>query len=125
MTFEGSTAIVRSLFRDRHVVRVRLAQAGTRDAHEARGLHLLDRRTAAVAHRLAHAADQLVHDRRKRALVRDTPLDALRHELVDVLDVALEIAVLRVRATAHRTERGHAAILLEALALVDDHATAR
>src|SRR5918912_3319753 len=35
--------IVRRLLRDRHVVRVRLAQAGAGYAHELRVLHLLDR----------------------------------------------------------------------------------
>src|SRR6476661_6753113 len=76
-TFDGSAAIVRSLFRDGHVVRVRLAQPGGRDAHEARGLHLGDRRGAAVAHRLPQAADQLVDDRAQRALVGDPSLDSL------------------------------------------------
>ena len=52
-TCASSAAIVRRLFRDRHVVRVRLAQPRRRDADEARPLHLLDRRGAAVAHRLA------------------------------------------------------------------------
>src|SRR5258705_4437272 len=42
ITCDGSAAIVRRLFRDRHVVRVRLAQPGARDAHETRGLHLVD-----------------------------------------------------------------------------------
>src|ERR1051326_2271355 len=53
-------AIVRCVLRDRDVVRVRLAQAGARDADEARLLHRLDRRRAAIAHRLAQAADHLV-----------------------------------------------------------------
>src|SRR5947209_9239331 len=48
-TFDGSAAIVRRLFRDRHVVRVRLAQPGSGDADEACGLHVVDRRRAAVA----------------------------------------------------------------------------
>ena len=49
------------------------------------------------------------------------PLDALGDELLDVLDVALEVAVLRERAGLHRAERAHAAVLLVALALgVDD-----
>src|SRR5205823_11267683 len=74
-TFDGSAAIVWRLFRDRHVVRMGLAQAGGRDPHEARALHLLDRRRAAVAHRLAQAADQLMEHRRERALVRNATLD--------------------------------------------------
>src|SRR5579859_6033264 len=121
MTFPGSAAIVRRLFRDHHVVGMRLAQARTGDAHEPRCLHLVDRRRPAVAHRLADTADELVDDGRERALVRNATLDPLRHELVDVLDVVLEVAVLRVAARAHRAERAHAAVLLEALALVHDH----
>src|SRR5687768_8994151 len=38
-----SAPIVRRLLRDRHVVRMALAQAGTGDAHELRIAHLLDR----------------------------------------------------------------------------------
>src|SRR5712691_3913746 len=68
-TRDGSAAIVRRLFRDRHVVRMRLAQPCARDAHEPRSFHLLDRGGAAVAHRLAETSDQLVHDRPQRALV--------------------------------------------------------
>src|SRR3954467_6856285 len=86
-TTAGSAPIVRRLLRDRHVVRVALAQPGGGDADEARGLHLLDRGRPAVAHRLADAADELVQDRRERALVRDAALDALGDELLDVLDV--------------------------------------
>ena len=40
--------------------------------------------------------------------------------LLDVLDVALEVAVLGERARLHRAERAHAAVLLEALALDED-----
>src|SRR3954468_14606175 len=87
-------AIVRRLLRDRHVVRMALAQPGAGDAHEARALHLGRRRGAAVAHRLAQAADELVDDRRQRPLVRDPPLDPLWHEVARILDVALEVPVL-------------------------------
>src|SRR3954454_24578019 len=124
-TTSASAAIVRRLLRDRHVVRMRLAQTGRRDAHELRVVQLLDRRGAAVAHRLPQSADELVQDRRERPLVRDAPLDALGHELVDVLDVALEIAILRERARAHRAERAHPAVLLEALALVEHDVSRR
>src|SRR3954451_7200645 len=120
-----SAAIVRRLLRDRHVMRMRLAQPGRGDADELRVVQLLDRRGAAVAHRLPQSADELVEDRRERALVRDAPLDALGHELVDVLDVALEVAILRERARAHRAEGAHAAVLLEALALVEHHVSRR
>src|SRR5579864_491548 len=121
----GSAAIVRRLFRDRHVVRMRLAQARAGDAHEACILQLVDGRRAAVAHGLAQPTDELVHDRRERPLVRDAPLDALGHELVDVFDIVLEVAVLREAARLHGAERAHAAILLEALALMDDHLARR
>src|ERR671919_358835 len=91
--------VVRRVLRDRHTVGVALVQARGRDPREARpSLHLLDRGCTAVAHRLPEAADELVHDRRQWPLVRDAPFDALGDELVHVLDVALEVAVLRERA---------------------------
>src|SRR5438105_1606020 len=124
-TFAGSAAIVRRLLRDRHVVRVRLAQPRDRDPHERRTLHLLDRRRAAVAHRLPQAAYELLDDALQRALVRNPPLDTLGNELVDVLDVPLEVPVLGEPARLHRPERAHAAVLLEALALKEDHVARR
>ena len=79
-------AVVRRVLRDRDVVRMALAQPGGRDPDEAGArLHLLDRRGAAVAHRLPEAADDLVDDARQRALVRHAALDALGHELVGPL----------------------------------------
>src|SRR4051812_9924706 len=98
-----------------------LAEPGAGDADERRALHLLDRRRPAVAHRLAETADELVEHVRDRPLVRDAALDALRHELVDVLDVALEVAVFGIAAGLHRAERAHAAVLLEPLAAREDH----
>src|SRR5438067_9074472 len=53
----SASAVIRRLLRDRHVVRMRLAQAGPGDAHELRALHVLDRGRAAVPHRLPQAAD--------------------------------------------------------------------
>src|SRR3954453_8275552 len=53
---KGSAAIVRSLFRDRHVVRMRLSETGAGDTDKARLLHVLDRRRAAVAHGLPEPA---------------------------------------------------------------------
>src|SRR5438105_7172224 len=91
----ASPPIVRRLLRDRHVVRVRFAQAGAGDANELRVMHLLNRRGAAVAHGLPQAADELVDDRGERPFVGDAALDSFRDELVDVLDVPLEIAVFR------------------------------
>src|SRR5438270_2694157 len=110
--------IVRRLLRDRHVVRMALTQAGGGDADELRPLHLLDRRRAAIAHRLAQPTDELVQDPRQRPLVGNAALDALRYELVDVLDVALEVAVARRAARAHGPERAHPAVFLEAFALL-------
>src|SRR5262245_55197469 len=113
----ASAPIVRRLLRDRHVVRMRFAQPRGGDANEPRTLHLRDRCGPAVAHRLPKAADELVRDRRERPLVGHAPLDALGHKLVHVLDVALEVAVLRERPRAHRAEGAHAPVLLEALTL--------
>src|SRR3954469_2632662 len=98
----SAAPVIGSVLRDRDVVRVRLPQPGAGDAHEPRLLHRLDRRRAAVAHRLAQPADHLVQDAGDWPLVRDATLDALRNELLDVLDVALEVAVLRVAARLHR-----------------------
>src|SRR5262249_39002545 len=80
---------------------------------------------AAVAHRLAETADDLVDDPLERSLVRDAPLDPLGDELVDVFDVALEVAVLREAARLHRAERAHAAVLLVALTVREDHFAGR
>src|SRR3954447_8561499 len=120
----ASAPIVRRLLRDRHVVRMRLPQAGRGDPNELRVVQLLDRRRAAIPHRLPQSPDELVQDRRERSLVRNASLDSLRHELVDVLDVTLEVPVLRERARPHGAERAHAAVLLEPLALVE-HDVAR
>src|SRR3954447_24038977 len=89
-TCASSAAIVRRFLRDRHVVRMRLAQSRRRDLDEARTLHLGNRLGAAVAHRLPQPTDKLVHDLLERPLVRGAPLDPLGDELLDVLDVALE-----------------------------------
>src|SRR6476619_2145772 len=112
-----SAAIVRCLLRDRHVVRMALAKSRGSDADELRSLHLLDRRRPAIAHRLAHPADELVQDRRDGPLVRYAPFDSRRDALLDVLDVALEVAVARRAPRAHRAEGAHAPVLLEAFAL--------
>src|SRR5207237_6104358 len=46
--------------------------------------------------------------------------DSLGHKFVHVLDVTLEVPVPRRAPRAHRTERAHAAVLLETLTLVED-----
>src|SRR5207247_10974136 len=102
-------------------MRMALAEPGAGDADELRVLHLLDRGRSAVAHRLAQPPDELVEDVRDRALVRHAAFDAFGNQLVDVLDVALEVAVLRVPARLHRAERAHTAVLFETLATGEDH----
>src|SRR5438132_12910127 len=80
-----SAPVIRRLFRDRHVVRMRFTQACRCNAHELGAFHVLDRRRAAVAHRLSKPTDELVENRPERALVGNAPLDAFGDELVDVL----------------------------------------
>src|SRR5215471_11134110 len=74
--------VVRGLLGYLHVVHVRFAHAGGGDLDEfgARA-HRLDRRAAAIAHRGAHPAHELVYHGRERTLVRHAALDALGHEL--------------------------------------------
>ena len=79
-------------------MRVGLAQTGTGDADELCSFHIVDRRRAAVAHRLAEAADELMEDRGEGPLVGHAALDPLGDEFLDILDVALEIAILREAA---------------------------
>src|SRR5882672_10009120 len=98
--------VVRRFLGDRHVVRVALLHPRRGDAQEARlGPQLRDRRRAAVAHPGAHAARQLVNERREATLVRHDPLDAFGDELVRLGDVALTVALLAARL--HRAERSH------------------
>src|SRR4051794_16232305 len=122
----SATPVIRCVLRDRDVVRVALADPGSGDADEpALRLERLDGRGAAVPHRLPEPADELVDDRGDRPLVRDAPLDPLGHELVDVLDVTLEVAILRERPRLHRSQRPHPPVLLEPLALDEDHVARR
>src|SRR5947208_17112607 len=114
-------SVVGSVRDGRHPVRVALAEPGAGNADELRVLHLLDRGGAAVAHRLAQASDKLVENVRDGPLVRHPALDAFGDQLVDVLDVTLEVTVLRVPARLHRAERAHTSILLEALPAREDH----
>src|SRR3954451_6840423 len=105
----SGAAVIRCVLRDRDVVRVRLTQPRAGDPDEARLLQRLDRRRAAVAHRLAEPADYLMEHACDRPLVGDASFDPFGNELLDVLDVSLEVAVLRVATRLHRAERTHAA----------------
>src|SRR6266699_122487 len=116
--------VVGSLFGDHHIVRVALAQAGAGDANEARlFLHLLDGGAAGIAHRLAQATDQLVHQRPQHAFIGYTRLDALGDEAALVDHVTLEVAVLAVAALLHSRNRAHRPIVFEALSLRDHQFT--
>src|SRR5690606_33952515 len=53
------------------------------------------------------------------ALVRHTPLDALRDELLKLLGRVLEVAVRRAVPAGHRAQRAHAAVGLVGAALVE------
>src|SRR5262245_26427722 len=105
---------------------VALAVAGRRHTDET-GLALQARNVGApaVAHAGAQAAHELVARGRDAALVRDAPLDAFRYQLLRGVGVRVEIElVLEVAiaaAAAHRAERTHPAVLLEAAALVENH----
>src|SRR5690606_33940205 len=113
-------AVVARLLGDGYVMRVALTQPGGGDLDEAGlGLHLGDRRRTAVAHRGPEPADERVECGGERTLVRDPTLDPLRHELRQALDILLEVAILAVGARLHRAEGAHAAVLLEALPLVE------
>src|SRR5215475_5781827 len=117
-------AVVGSFLGDDHVVDVALAQPRRRDLDEpGLGVQLGDRGAAEVAHRRAQPADELVRRLAQRSLVRHAALDALGHELLRCLDVALEVAILR--AVLHRADRAHAAVRLVAAALVQDDLAGR
>ena len=57
------------------------------------------------------------------AFVGDAPLDAFGHELVGAagrLEIELVLEVAIAAAAAHRADRPHAAVFLEAAALIQD-----
>src|SRR4051794_5584150 len=91
----SAAPVIGSVLRDGDVMRMRLTQPGAGDAHEARLLHRLDRLGAAVAHRLTQATDDLVQDVGERPLVGDAAFDPFGDEFLHVLDVTLEIPILR------------------------------
>src|SRR5574338_1599655 len=91
-----SCAVIRCFPRNRHIMRVRLAEAGGGDLHE---LHIapkcLDITHAAVAHPAPEPAHHLEKDVGDRAPVRHPSLDALRHHLGRCQLAFLEVAVSR------------------------------
>src|SRR5258708_30207014 len=101
-----------------------LADAGGRDANQPRAaLQGRDVLRAGVAHAGAQTADQLVHHRGDAALVGDAPLDPFRHQLLAAarrLEIEFVLEVTVARAAAHRTDRSHAAVLLEAPPLIQN-----
>src|SRR5512133_1248560 len=116
--------VVRRFLRDDHVVDVALAQAGGGDADELRlGAKLADVPAADVAHPAPEPAHELEEDHPDRSLVGHAPLDPLGDELVGVLDVGLEVAVLR--PLLHRADGAHAPVGLVAAPLVEDHLARR
>ena len=104
---------------------MRLLEARRGDAHET-ALHpqLVDGARTGVEHRLPQAAEQLVDHRRDRSAVGHLALDALGDELLVAGHIRLEVAVTRVArllaAGLKRTQRAHAAVALELLAVDED-----
>ena len=95
-----------------------LLHAGVGDADELGVVQVLDGCGSAVAHAASESADELIDDFLDGALVGDSPGNAFGHELLGVLDVSLEVAVLR--AALHGFEGAHAAVALELTSVVDD-----
>src|SRR5690606_24209472 len=109
--------VVGSFFGNLYVVDVRLADARSRDFNElALGAHVFNGGAAAIAHRGAQAADQLIDDGQHAAFVRDAAFNAFGHEFVRVVGRVLEIAVRRT--VFHGAEAAHATIGLVRTALV-------
>src|SRR5206468_6696768 len=89
-------------------------QAGAADAHEARlRPQFLDRARAGVAHAEPQPAGELMHERRERPARGDATLDPFGHELAELRDVLLAVAVARSLTHLHRAERTHAAVRLK------------
>src|SRR5271157_2063897 len=132
-------AIVGRFSRNDHIVHVAFAQAGVADAHKlCLFLKIADGCAAQIAHAGAQAANQLEYHGFKRPAVWHAPLDTLRNKLGQTVLVgalalhnalaarfragqivcALEITL--ARTLAHGGQRAHAAIALEAAALIED-----
>src|SRR5215471_6980049 len=116
--------VIRRFLRDLHVMNVALTRAGRCNPNQLRlPLELGNRGAAAVPHPCAQAADELVNHRRKASLVRDTPFNAFRHQLVrrpPAFEIELVLEVPIAAAAAHRADGPHAAVLLVAAALEED-----
>src|SRR5258706_3805222 len=119
-------AVIRRLGRDLHVVGVGFAEARATDADEARlRAQILDRGRADVAHTQTQTANELIHERRERAASGHASFDALGHELAELRDVLLPVAIARSLPHLHRAERAHPAIRLEASLIGLDHVARR
>src|SRR5262249_35868396 len=95
-----------------------------RDANQLRlALQRWDRPAPAIAHAGAQAAHELVDHGGDAAFVRDTPLDAFRHQLVAAarrLEIELVLEIPVAAAAPHGPNRSHAAVFLEAASLVEN-----
>src|SRR5215218_1961926 len=117
-------SVVGRFLRDRHVVDVALAGARRGYPHQARlALERRDRGRAAIPHAGPQSAHELVHHHRDGTLVLHAALDPFGHQLLAAaaLEIELVLEVPIAAAAAHRADRAHAAVLLEAATLVDDH----
>src|SRR4051812_8783410 len=76
-----------------------------------------------VAHSGADTTHYLIKGVRQRPFIGHSALDAFRHELAAVFNLALEIAVFR--ASLHGAEAAHTAVHLVALALINHHLARR
>ena len=115
------SAVVGCFTGDGHVVGMAFLHTGIRDADELGIVKVLDGGSTAVAHATAKSTDELVDDFLNGAFVRHTASDALGHKFLRILDISLEVAVLR--ATFHGFEPTHATIALELTSVVDDGVT--
>src|SRR5829696_2417558 len=83
----SNAPVVWGFLRHGDIVRMALAHPRRRDANERGAFQVLDGRCAAVAHRLANPADQLMEHGPERPLVAHPALDPLRYKLLDFVDV--------------------------------------
>src|SRR5574344_2579259 len=100
-----------------------LKHSGVGDAGELGLMQLLDVGSSAISHTRAKSTDQLIDNLLNSSLVGHTSGDSLWHELLHVLCVALEIAVLRAVLLLHGLERTHTAVALKLTSVEDDGLT--